>query len=209
MFTGVIFDMDGVLVNSEQFYFDRRMQFFREKNLHPGSTDIRDYLGMSNEQVWSALVPDDERRQQLHKEYLPYQASHPIDYARFMFPGVKPLLRYLKGHHVAVGLASAGIYGDIYRMLDECQITQYFTEVLSGEEVPHNKPEPDIYLRMVELLSIPAANCLVIEDSTNGIAAAKAAGLTTWAIDQSEYGVDQSRADRIVGSLDEVRKSLK
>lgn len=209
MFKAVIFDMDGVLVNSEEFYFNRRMSFFEEKGLNPGSTDIHDYLGMSNNQVWAALVPDPEQREVLRKDYLVYQDAHPIDYSRFLNAGVVTLLKSLKTHGMVIGLASAGIYADIFRMLSECHIRPFFDQVLSGEAVPNNKPAPDIYVEISGKLGVEVGQCLAIEDSSIGIQAAKDAGMTTWAVDQAQYNVDQSRADRIVSGMDEIRKTLK
>nr|WP_263849731.1 HAD family hydrolase [Lacticaseibacillus pantheris] len=85
----------------------------------------------------------------------------------------------------------------------------FFDQVLSGEAVPNNKPAPDIYVEISGKLGVEVGQCLVIEDSSNGIQAAKDAGMTTWAVDQAQYNVDQSRADRIVSGMDEIRKTLK
>lgn len=208
MKTALIFDMDGVLVNSEQFYFDRRMAYFRENGVRPGSSDIHDYLGMSNEQVWATLVPDTGKRRVLHDNYHGYEDSHPINYRSVMNQGVPELLQFLKQNCFQLALASAGIYPDINRMLRECGIEEYFDLVLSGEAVASNKPAPDIYLQAVRELDKTAAECLVIEDSVNGITAAKRAGIETWAIDQSQFGVNQSLADRIVPNMFTVQLLL-
>lgn len=67
-----IFDMDGVLIRSEEFYFERRMRFFKENNLTPGSSDIDDYIGVSNEKVWENLVPEPSERERIRTKYQPF-----------------------------------------------------------------------------------------------------------------------------------------
>ncbi|WP_155286905.1 HAD family hydrolase [Lacticaseibacillus zhaodongensis] len=204
----LIFDMDGVLVDSEPFYFKRRMRFFKMRGIKPDSTDIHDYLGMSNDQVWAALVNDPSKRQQLWQDYAAFQDANPIDYRQVLNSGVKELLRYLKDNGYGVALASAGIPEEIMRMVNECQIKQFFDVILSGEKLPANKPAPDIYLKAIEQLGVSREESLVIEDSYNGIAAAKNAGIETWAIDQSDMGVDQSAADKIVADIPEIQQLL-
>ena len=204
----LIFDMDGVLVDSEPFYFKRRMNYFKMRGIEPDSTDIHDYLGMSNDQVWAALVNDPEKRRQLWQDYQSFQDENPIDYRQVLNPGVRELLQYLQNNGYGVALASAGIPEEINRMADECQIRPFFNLILSGEKLAANKPAPDIYLKAIEKLKVSREESLVIEDSYNGITAAKRAGIETWAIDQSDMGVDQSAADKVVADIPEVQRLL-
>ena len=66
---GMIFDMDGVLIDSENFYFDRRMQFFKEKNILPGSTNKLDFVGLTENGIWEVLVSEKDQRANLKKDY--------------------------------------------------------------------------------------------------------------------------------------------
>ena len=68
MYKAVIFDMDGVLIKSEEFYFERRMEFFKKIGVKPDSTDIKDYIGASNKEVWQHLVADEKKRTLLREE---------------------------------------------------------------------------------------------------------------------------------------------
>lgn len=71
---GVIFDMDGVLIDSETFYFERRMNFFQELEIDPGSNQIDDYVGKTEAAIWETLVPEDKSlREELYPKYVDYR----------------------------------------------------------------------------------------------------------------------------------------
>ncbi|MCC3237380.1 HAD hydrolase-like protein, partial [Pediococcus acidilactici] len=78
-----IFDMDGVLIRSEEFYFERRMRFFKENNLSPGSSDIDDYIGVSNEKVWENLVSEPSERERIRTKYQPFLEKNKINYQEY------------------------------------------------------------------------------------------------------------------------------
>ncbi|MGN8168071.1 MULTISPECIES: HAD family hydrolase [Lactobacillaceae] len=205
----VIFDMDGVLVNSERAYLERRLNFFSEKGIQPGSDNLKNYLGVSNQRVWELLVPQNIKyRQELRKDYLKYQETHPLDYRKILNKGVRGLLCYLQQMDFAIALASAGELHEVKRMLKECHLEDYFDLVMSGEMVDRNKPDPMIYHATVEKLGLPASECIVIEDSVIGITAAKRAGLETWALKPQDYEIDQSSADKIVNNFEEILKKF-
>ncbi|UQS84189.1 HAD family hydrolase [Bombilactobacillus thymidiniphilus] len=206
MIKAIIFDMDGVLINSEQFYFQRRLEFLRSKQQIAGSQNFQDYVGASNQRVWQLLVPENEKlRNQLAKEYVIYQQNHPLVYPTVLNPDVKSVLCWLQKQHITVALASASSLKEVRRMLRECNLTAYFQVVLSGEEIKHNKPAPDIYWQAINKLQLPSQQCRVVEDSAIGIQAAKAANLTTWALKQN-YMVDQSAADLVLPNLLAIEK---
>lgn len=199
-----IFDMDGVLVNSEMLYFNRRMAFFKANQIQPDSTNINDYLGSGTDHVWEVLVHDPQKRVKLRREYNRFEAKEPIDFAPYLNEDVENFLKLLKAKNQTIALASAGGLSNIQQMLADCQIGAYFDFVLSGEEVKHNKPAPDIYLQAVTKIGVVHSDCLVIEDSKFGIQAAKAAGIKTWALKPQNYMVDQSQADQIFNNFQEM-----
>ena len=205
----VIFDMDGVLVDSEAIYFKNLMDFCDKIALEPFSRDIGDYVGASTEATWRQLVPNQEQRRKVYRAYVAYGKAHRIDYATILKPGAKELLQFLCGENMRVALASAGRPMDIEQMLDDCDLRNYFDVVISGESVEHNKPDPDIYLEAMKQLGVTAPNVLVIEDSEKGIRAAKAAETEVWAIKQPLLQIDQSGASRIVNNLQEVQENLR
>jgi beta-phosphoglucomutase-like phosphatase (HAD superfamily) len=94
-------------------------------------------------------------------------------------------------------------------VLSELSLAGTFSQVVTGEDVLHGKPAPDCYLLAAQGLDLPPADCLVLEDAPNGIAAAKAAGMLCWAV-PNEYtrGLDLSAADKVLPSLLAVHDAL-
>ncbi|KRL08793.1 HAD family hydrolase [Schleiferilactobacillus perolens] len=207
----VIFDMDGVLVNSEKFYFERRMRYFDRHQVTPRSRNIQDYLGKSAAAGWEIALPYPAERAKIRAQFDNYRRTHRIPYADYLIDGVPQALQQLQDWHIQTALASAGSPDEIQRMLVACGLTDYFSVVISGDTMTRNKPDPQIYHETVARLQLDPANCLVIEDSIPGITAAKRAGLTTWALRPKDYVIDQSQADwrfgdygEFVGRLEEL-----
>lgn len=202
MSKGVIFDMDGVLVESEQFYFHRRIQFFEEKGIVPGSADLLDHVGKTDQGIWEMLIPKDRQlRNSLHEEYKAYRDNHPIDYSQALRPEVPQVLATLKKQGIKIGLASSSARKEINHMLEETGLASFFDYVISGEELMESKPNPEIYLKAAAELG--CEEYLAVEDSVLGIRAGKAANLYTVALKQN-YPVDQSEADVVITDLREI-----
>lgn len=201
MTLGIVFDMDGVLIDSESFYFERRMNFFKEKNITPKSTNKLDYVGLTEEGIWKVLVDSQETRSVLKKEYLNYRKKHPIDFTKVLRKDVKMVLKYLKQKKVKIALASSSPKIEIHHMLNQNKLSPFFDFVISGEDLVKSKPHPEIYL-----LAKKALKCecyIAVEDSPVGIASAKAAHLYTLALKQ-DFPIDQSQADISIDSLYDV-----
>lgn len=205
----IIFDMDGVLVQSEQFYYDRRMAFFRQNKIVPDTTDFNAFLGASEERIWELLVHDPQQRPSVKAEYQIFRQKHEIYYPDYLTHGAFDTLHDLAEKDVKTALASAGAMSEIQRMLKECDIAQFFDEVVSGETVKHNKPDPEVYLHTLHQLRQPAEDCIAVEDSVNGITAAKAAHIETWALRPTGYTINQSEADVIIDRVSDVLAALK
>jgi HAD superfamily hydrolase (TIGR01509 family) len=205
MTLGVIFDMDGVLIDSESFYFERRMQFFKEKNIVPGSTNKLDFVGLTENGIWEVLVAEKENRAELKKEYHDYRKKHPIDFKKALRKGVKEVLDYLKKEKIKIALASSSPQSEINEMLTQNNLTSYFDFVISGEELTKSKPHPEIY--QIAMDALDCENCMAVEDSPVGIASAKAAGLYTIALKQ-ELPLDQTQADIVIEELTDIVKVI-
>lgn len=196
---GVIFDMDGVLVDSESFYLQRRLNFLQKKGLKPGSSNLLDYVGKTDQGIWEVLVPDDEAlRSKLHKEYLPYREEHPIDYIEALNDDVKKILTILKEKNIPIGLASSAAIFEIEKMMRATNLSNYFDYVISGESFKESKPNPEIYLKAMAELG--CETYIAVEDSPIGIKAAKASGAYTVALAQ-RYPLNQQEADIVIENL--------
>lgn len=199
---GVIFDMDGVLIDSEKFYFARRLNYLAEQGVESDSQDIRDFVGQTEEIIWERLIAKDiQLRKKLYEGYRKYQQEHPIDYSQVLKPGAREVVQNLKEKKYSLAIASSSKRREIMRMLATTDLLPYFDFVISGHELTQSKPHPEIYQRAFAALSCEMA--VAVEDSTTGIQSAKAAGLYTFAVKQS-FEVDQKQADQLVTSLSEL-----
>jgi len=197
MYTSVIFDMDGVLIDSEQFYFERRMEYFDSIGLKPGSRDLGDYIGKTEEATWQQLVEDESLRWELKKDYEQFQQKNPIDFRQFLKPEVQQVMRELKARRKKIAIASSSKRENIEEMVEQCGLVSFINYLISGEELQESKPHPEIYQISAKKLG---GNAIAVEDSFIGIASAKAAGLYTVALKQP-YEIDQSSADCQINSL--------
>ena len=202
MVEAIIFDMDGVLIDSEVYYFKRRMNFFAEVQLSPGSRAINDYVGKTEAEIWQMLVPENPSlRAELKTTYRAYQKQHPIDFEQALRKEVKPVLKKLSAAGIPMALASSSPRRMIDEMLTACQLQSYFCYVISGEELTQSKPHPEIY--QLAQNHLDCEQIAAVEDSPIGIQSAKAAGIYTIALKQP-FDVDQSQADQMIDSLEEL-----
>ncbi|WPC41155.1 HAD family phosphatase [Clostridium sp. JS66] len=201
----VIFDMDGVLVDSEQFYFKRRMKFFDELKIEPATRKIQDFVGLSNDMIWRMMVPHDGGKRKILKErYFNYSKEHEVYFPEVLKPSVKEVFRKLKDKNLKIAIASSSEKGEILRMARECELDSYVDFVISGEECTNSKPDPEVYIKAVNTLEILPTEGLAVEDSVLGIRAAKSAELKVAALVPQDYSMDQSEADYQIDDLIEL-----
>lgn len=201
----VVFDMDGVLAYTENFYFNRRMNFFDELKIEPSTRKIQDFIGLSSDMIWEMLVPSDEKkREDLKEKYLEYSKDHEVNFKEVLNHSTKEVLSKLKDKNIKIAIASSSGKHDILRMIKECEIYNHIDFVISGEECRKSKPDPEIYIQTLRALNLSPKDVLVVEDSTLGIRAVKSAGLMVAALVQKDYYIDQSEADFQINDLIEV-----
>ena len=199
MIKAVLFDKDGVLMDSEAEYERRRQIFFSERGID--SSGFPDFYGSNNDVIWRTVEPNDaERRARLAVEFVERFKDEPMIYADYVYPAVRPTLEALRARGILTALVSSSPRKFIDRFLDETGLTELFDYTVSGEECENHKPAPDVYLRAMEALGVHPDEVLVVEDSPLGIAAGRAAGAFVLAPSvPSAPGDDQSEADaRIV-----------
>lgn len=197
MYNSVIFDMDGVLIDSEKFYFERRMKYFDALGVEPTSRDIRDYVGTTEEQTWQKLVQDEQLRQDLKKDYVLFRQKNVINFQQALRTEAPQVMQKLKRKDKKIAIASSSKRKDIEQMVEQCNLDVFIDYLISGEELQESKPHPEIYLISAKKLG---GKAVAVEDSFVGIESAKAAGLYTVALKQ-DYNIDQSRADYQIHSL--------
>ena len=207
MLKAIIFDMDGVLFDTEKYYYDRRANYLAQEGISIDHLPPSFFIGGNMKQVWQHILREDYDKWDvgaLQEGYNQHKANNPLPYSDLIFPDVEKILSQVKARGLKVGLASSSVKADILRALEENELNSYFDVVLSGEEFEESKPDPAIYLEAMHVLGVRPDETLIIEDSEKGIAAAVSAGVEVWAIKDNRFGMDQSQANRLVTDLSQV-----
>lgn len=208
MVKGVIFDMDGVLVDSEPFYHAQRLEYLRRMDYAPRDTIHR--VGSNEPEIWAALVPESEHlRQELLMGYHAFRQLHPTPYASLLNPGALELLAELRRRGIKTGIASSSVWESVDQMLETTGASFYIDHAVSGEDCAAYKPDPEVYLKALDALELKPDEAIAVEDSPTGIAAARNAGLKVYALRQQyEPPMDQSAATAVIENLKDILKYL-
>jgi HAD superfamily hydrolase (TIGR01509 family) len=206
----VLFDMDGVIIDSEPLWTEAEIQFLARRNLSYSpqlkavlmGRDSREAVGILIEHYNLSESVDDviEERNELVAGLF-RELLQPMPYAL-------DLVKSVRYSGVKTSMASSSPKRLIELVVDKFSIAGLFDLVLSGDQVARGKPAPDIYLTAARKLGVIPDNCLVIEDAPNGVAAAKAAGMRCLAISTSTNAADLAMADKVVRSFAEVDLQL-
>ena len=208
MIKAVIFDMDGLLIDTEPIWTlaDREFLAHYGKTYRP--MDKSRFMGSGVREFIKFIKKKfaiDENENKLLSERMGIFESLVNENLKLM-PGVENLLQELseKGYLLAMATGNTRRMMDL--MTENLKIRKYFNVTVSSDEVPHGKPAPDIFLEAARRLKVTPSECLVLEDAINGVVAAKAAGMEAIAVCDQRYNKPESftEADMVVGSLKEV-----
>ena len=211
MTDAVVFDLDGLLIDSEQVWDDVRENLARERGGRYDETSQRDMMGMSSTE-WSTYMhdrvglaesPEEINRIVVEQMLQRYEAGPP------WIPGAIEAVRRIAAAYT-LGLASSSNRELIDAVLEAGGIADLFAATVSSEEVARGKPAPDVYLEAARRLGADPARCVAIEDSHSGIRSAKAAGMTCIAIPNAHFppGEAAAEADVLLGRLDELTPAV-
>ncbi|GBG96654.1 HAD family hydrolase [Lactococcus termiticola] len=207
----IIFDMDGVLVDTENYYLKRREDFFASQGISLAGFPHSFFIGGKMQDVWDKILGDaysPEEKAKILSAYDKHKKGNVLPYTELLFPDVRDILEFLKNKGIRMALASSTAMSDIEHNLKVNELAGYFELLRSGSDLKHSKPDPEIYLITLEALGLAKDEVIVIEDSEKGIASAKAAGLECWAIKDDRFGMNQEAADQIFPSLTAVKEKL-
>ena len=204
----IIFDMDGVLLDSEPMHQEIIYETFQLKGIPFHKAYIQTLTGMSAFPMWEKVKRDAQRTEsveelmQFHRDYffkrLP-EMKVPL------VPHVKEVLEKFKneGKHLSLASSSGRKLIDIFTQ--QTNIAHYFEVIMSGDDVQYSKPNPEIFLKVAQWYHLPATQFTVIEDSTNGVKAAKSAGMQCIGFQNPlSGGQDLSQADLLIHSMQEL-----
>jgi len=209
MLRAVLFDLDGVLADSEPWWTQIDATLLAEYGATYHGEYHQDVVGVSYriacefyKKAFELSVSVEEmmeRRGEIAAEFFADRVG--------LFPNAKEVLQDLRQQNLQLGLGTSSVSSSVRPFLDRHRLTELFDVIVTGDEVDHGKPAPDIYLRAAQKLSIAADDCLVVEDAFSGIAAAKAAKMRVAAIPDPRF-VDpakyEKQADYVLSSLKEL-----
>ena len=205
-FAAVIFDMDGVIVDTERYYWDELRLFADSLGIDVTDEELDAQVGQSTQAFLRMLVDWYERAgrgrmtvDEAARTYDAWAQTQECDYAALLNPGVHEGIAGLKERGVRVALASSSPLDNIHAVLAACGLSDAFEVIVSGVDFTESKPDPDIYLH-----TLPAEACCCIEDSVPGITAGKRAGLTVFAKREERFGFSQDAADAIIDRVDDI-----
>src|SRR5262245_20874440 len=221
MLRALIFDFNGIIVDDEPIHFELFKQVLAEEGIKLTEADYyARYLGFDDRGAFTAAYREHGRSldekllaRLIDRKTIYYQSE--IRSKVRIFPGVEKLVTTLVPV-LPLAVASGALRQEIETILSAAGLLKHFVVIISAEDVDHGKPEPEIFLKALARLNaqvedghpIDAADCLVIEDSKEGIRGARRAGMKCVAVSNSHPAELLQEADSVVRSLEEVDRSL-
>lgn len=209
MIKTVIFDMDGVIVDTEPIHKYAYFEHFKELNIDVSEEMFATFTGNSTRNVFQKLkdtfnLEEDVETLILRKRHL-FNEAFDTKPDLFLIEGVENLIKDLHANGFQLILASSASKGTIEKVFTRFNLHQYFTHKVSGEDFPKSKPDPAIFIHSAELSNHKLEECVVIEDSTNGVEAAKRAGLKCIGYNSFHSKLqDLSKADFVINYFNEI-----
>ena len=177
----IAFDMDGVIIDSQPLHYEIDIAVLKTCNYPATLETVTPYTGQSNPDRWPKYKQTLGLSQSVD-ELINLQTQYQTEiFTSSNLPpieGIPALLQFLNNQNIPCAVASSSSHELIELVLKKCKIEKYFAHLVSGEEVKHGKPAPDIYIKAAKILGQPPHNCIAIEDSPIGMQAAKNAGFT-------------------------------
>ncbi|WP_237388369.1 hexitol phosphatase HxpB [Xenorhabdus sp. Sc-CR9] len=206
----VIFDMDGLLIDSEPYWEQGEKHIFGELGLDLTLAEkLPDTLGLRIDQVvelWYQAAPwQGTSKNEVAQRIINYVVRL-VKENRPLLPGVEYALNLCRERGLKIGLASASPYGMLEQVLELFNIRHYFDAVISAADLPYSKPHPEVYLQAANQLDVNPIQCITLEDSFNGMIATKAARMRSIVVPAAHHFDDPrwSLADIKLNSLEKL-----
>ncbi len=205
----VIWDMDGVIVDSGPIHFESWHNTLAQYSLKVSDAELRRMFGMTSPEVVKILFGNEvseefitqlcDKKEFLFREAIQKNAQY--------IPGVEFWLNEFKLAGILQAIASSGSQENIDAVLDKLGTRFYLDAIISGKDLP-SKPDPGVFLKAAHQLCVDPNNCLVIEDAIAGVAGAKSAGMKCLAVTTTNHEEDLNNADLILNNLESLSVSV-
>jgi len=209
-FKAVIFDMDGVIVDSESRHERAYLEVVSELGYGDNhGLRFADYVGRSDDTLWRDFIAK-HKPVQPFEELLALKTQRVVDIIRReqpLFDGLPELVGKLAARYT-LALASGSERAVVEEVLRLDGLGRFFPAVVTGSEIQNGKPAPDIFLRAADLLNVAPQECWVIEDSKTGVTAGIAAGMQVIAITNTYRAHELAHATHVVGTYGEIEQLL-
>lgn len=212
MLKAVIFDMDGVIVNSEPIHRKAYKKMFNEVNINVTDALYESFTGQATLAICQHLCKEfevDRTPEELvliKRKHFKYLFDNDDDFK--LIDGVLNLIKDYHANGLKLILASSASMPNINRIFERFNLDYYFTAKLSGADLKVSKPHPEIFINAVKASGVLKEECMVIEDSTNGIRAANAAGVFCVGFDSiHSKNQDYSTANKVITDFENIKFS--
>lgn len=206
MIKGVIFDMDGVLVDNSDIHVEAFMIFCKRHGLEIKAEDLKGLFGMGNDEI----MPEVFHRAMTIEEIARYADEKEQVYREIFAEKIKPLaglrelLSDLKNMGIKIAVGSSGMAKNVEFVLEKCGIKEFFDAKANGDMVSRAKPDPEVFLLAADLLKLEPSECVVCEDSHAGIIAARRAGMKVVAVATTYSRAEHKDYDKIVDDFTQI-----
>lgn len=210
MFKAVIFDMDGVIIDSEPIHLKLEQKLLKELGVDMTKEEYNGYIGTTAHYMWEVI----RKKHGLNKDvndlvkmdreaYYKHLVSKESEV--MLINGIKEFIKELRENNIKLAIASSSPFNVIKAVVKIFQLEEYFDVLVTGDFVEKSKPEPDIFLYAAEKLGVSPEDCIVVEDSHNGVIAAKKAGMKCVGyVNPSSGNQDIAKADLKVDSINKL-----
>lgn len=207
----VFFDMDGTLIDSEEYYIDGTYDMLLNNGFKGNKKDINYIIGTTLDVTYNYLVKLLDNRftyQEIKIKNEEYFKENPINVNDRVYTDTVKGIMTLKNKGFKIAICSSSTRKEIEKFINILKLNDYIDYYISGEELKHSKPEPDIYLTTLDYFKASKNEAIILEDSYSGIKAGKNAGIYTVARKDIKFSIDQSEANYIVLNMNEFIKHI-
>ena len=198
MLKAIIFDLDGTLVDSLPYHHESWRIFFKKNNIEENDFDeiYKNYKGGGTLELMTSVFGDIYTKDELEKMSDDKEVIFRDIYRSKIFPinGLRKFLDSLKKNNILLSIGSNAIRKNVLMTIKELGITNYFSSIICGDEVSKGKPNPEMYIKTLSNLKVNKNECIIFEDSIEGVTAAKNANIKA-------IGVTSSQSSEILKSV--------